>query len=105
MHNSPSGCPLWGLVREPDEAQDVLQDALATLWRRWDRLQKHPAASLVVNGAWGQDSAARWSRLISWAGEQGYIAVGPPTEVWSGDETHPDTRVTEMGIPVVAGRQ
>jgi effector-binding domain-containing protein len=59
-----------------------------------------PVASVVVNGPWGQRSAARWSRLLTWVGEQGYIAIGPPTEVWSGDETHPDLQATEMRIAV-----
>lgn len=64
-----------------------------------------PVASLVVNGPWGQDSAARWSRLLSWLGEHGHVAVGPPTEVWWGDATHPDAQVTEMRISVAPARR
>jgi effector-binding domain-containing protein len=59
-----------------------------------------PVASVVVNGPWGQNSAARWSRLLSWVVEHGYVVVGPPIEVWSGDETHPDAQVTQMRIAV-----
>jgi effector-binding domain-containing protein len=64
-----------------------------------------PAASVVVTGPWGQDSAARWSRFLAWLVEHGYVPVGPPTEVWSGDETRPASQVTEMRISVArAGR-
>ena len=64
-----------------------------------------PVASVVVNGPWGQHSAARWSRLLVWLREHGYFPSGPPTEVWSGDETHPDAQVTEMRIAVAPARR
>ncbi len=62
-------------------------------------------ASVVVTGPWGRNSAARWSRLLAWLGEQGCVVVGPPTEVWSGDETHPDAQSTEMRIAVAPARR
>lgn len=62
-------------------------------------------ASVEVTGPWGQDSAARWSWLLAWLGEHGYVIVGPPTEVWSGDETRPDAQVTDMRIAVAAARR
>ena len=64
-----------------------------------------PVASAVVNGPWGRHSAARWSRLLAWLGEHGYIAVGPPTEVWSGDATMPDAQTTEMRIMISPARR
>jgi len=39
---------IWGIVRDPDEAQDALQEALAVIWRRWDRLQTHPNPEALV---------------------------------------------------------
>lgn len=39
---------VWAIVKDPDEAQDALQEALATLWRRWDRLQRHPNPEALV---------------------------------------------------------
>jgi effector-binding domain-containing protein len=57
-------------------------------------------ASLVVNGPWGHDAAARWSRLLGWVVEHGFIPAGPPTEAWSGDEARPDAQVTEMRIAI-----
>jgi effector-binding domain-containing protein len=57
-------------------------------------------ASLVVNGPWGRDSAARWSRLLGWVVEHGFIPVGPPIEAWSGDAARPDAQVTEMRIAI-----
>ncbi|MDO8835789.1 MAG: GyrI-like domain-containing protein [Vicinamibacterales bacterium] len=62
-------------------------------------------ASLVVEGPWGQQSAERWSRLLAWLGDNGYVAVGPPTEAWSGDASDPRRQVTEMRIAVVSGRR
>jgi effector-binding domain-containing protein len=64
-----------------------------------------PTASLVVPGPWGQDSAARWSRLLGWLGEHGYLGVGPPTEAWFGDASEPRAQVTEMRIAVVPARR
>ena len=64
-----------------------------------------PVASLVINGPWGQHSAERWSRLLAWLGERGYVGVGLPTEVWTGDATNPRAQVTEMRIPVAPARR
>jgi len=64
-----------------------------------------PVASVVVQEAWGQDSAARWSSLLAWLGEHGYAAVGPPTEAWWGDETNPNAQFTEMRIAVAPARR
>jgi effector-binding domain-containing protein len=64
-----------------------------------------PTASLVVPGPWGQHSAARWSRLLGWLGEHGYLGVGPPTEAWVGDANEPRAQVTEMRIAVVPARR
>ncbi len=62
-------------------------------------------ASVAVSGPWGKDPTARWSQLLAWLGRHGYVAVGPPIEVWSGDETHPEAQVTEMRIAVARARQ
>ncbi len=70
---------IWGLVRDPDEAQDALQDALATLWRRWDRLQRHPnpealVMRICVNAAY--DMLRRKHRRLRWFGtEDGALDV------------------------------
>jgi effector-binding domain-containing protein len=62
-------------------------------------------ASLVVKGPWGQQSAERWSRLLAWLGNNGYVAVGPATEAWSGDASDPRGQVTEMRVAVVSARR
>jgi hypothetical protein len=59
-----------------------------------------PVSSVVVQGPWGQDSTDRWTRLFTWIIEQGYTPVGPPIEIWSGDEHRPEAQVTEMQIAV-----
>ena len=60
---------IWGVVRDPDEAQDALQDALATIWRRWDRLQAHPnpealVLRICINAAY--DALRRKRRRLRW---------------------------------------
>jgi RNA polymerase sigma-70 factor (ECF subfamily) len=39
---------IWGIVRDPADAQDALQEALTVVWRRWDRLQTHPNPEALV---------------------------------------------------------
>jgi RNA polymerase sigma factor (sigma-70 family) len=39
---------IWGIVRDPDDAQDALQEALAAIWRRWDRLERHPNPEALI---------------------------------------------------------
>jgi RNA polymerase sigma-70 factor, ECF subfamily len=60
---------VWGIVREPDEAQDALQEALATIWRRWDRLARHPnpealVLRICVHAAY--DALRRRRRRLRW---------------------------------------
>jgi RNA polymerase sigma-70 factor, ECF subfamily len=60
---------IWGIVRDRAEAQDALQEALATIWRRWDRLQVHPNPEalilrIAVNAAY--DSLRRSHRRARW---------------------------------------
>lgn len=33
---------IWRIVRDPDEAADTLQEALATTWKKLDRVRAHP---------------------------------------------------------------
>jgi RNA polymerase sigma factor (sigma-70 family) len=60
---------VWSIVRDPDEAQDALQEALAGIWRRWDRLQRHPnpealVLRICVNAAY--DALRRKRRRLRW---------------------------------------
>jgi len=71
---------IWGIVRDPDEAQDALQEALAVIWRRWDRLQKHPNSEALVmriciNAAY--DALRRRRRRLRWFGTQGLPVDAP----------------------------
>jgi hypothetical protein len=59
-----------------------------------------PVASVVVDGAWGANSSARWSAFFKSFIEQGYIPAGPPMEIWSGDDAKVQTQSTEMRIAV-----
>ena len=58
-----------GIVREPDDARDALQDALAAIWRRWERLQSHPnpealVLRMAINAAY--DVLRRRHRHLRW---------------------------------------
>ena len=60
---------MWGIVRDPAEAQDALQDALTVIWRRWDRLQTHPnpealVIRICINAAY--DALRRKHRRLRW---------------------------------------
>jgi DNA-directed RNA polymerase specialized sigma24 family protein len=71
---------IWGIVRDPDEAQDALQDALAVIWRRWDRLQTHPnpealVLRMCINAAY--DALRRKHRRLRWLATQD-TPVNPP---------------------------
>jgi outer membrane lipoprotein-sorting protein len=61
-------------------------------------------ASVVVDGAWGADSSARWSAFFKSVIEQGYIPAGPPMEIWSGEDAKVQTQSTEMRIPVTKAK-
>ena len=39
---------IWRIVRNPQDAEDVMQDALLTIWKRWDRVSKHPSPDALV---------------------------------------------------------
>jgi RNA polymerase sigma-70 factor, ECF subfamily len=65
---------IWGIVRDPDEAQDALQEALTTIWRRWDRLQNHPNPEalilrIAIHAAY--DALRRRRRRLRWFGTEG----------------------------------
>ena len=60
---------IWGVVRDPDEAQDALQDALAAIWRRWDLLESHPnpealVLRICINAS--HDALRRKHRRLRW---------------------------------------
>ena len=57
-------------------------------------------ASVVVKGPWAKDSGPRWAAFLKSVVEQGYVPAGPPMEIWSGNDAHPDAQSTEMRIPV-----
>lgn len=39
---------IWRIVRDPDRAEDALQDALAAIWQRLDRIRRHANPTALV---------------------------------------------------------
>ena len=56
---------VWRIIRNSDDVDDAFQDALARIWKRWDRIQRHsnPRALILricINAAY--DSLRRKAR-------------------------------------------
>jgi RNA polymerase sigma factor (sigma-70 family) len=39
---------IWRIVRNQQDAEDAMQNALMTLWKRWDRVCRHPNPQAMV---------------------------------------------------------
>jgi RNA polymerase sigma factor (sigma-70 family) len=39
---------IWRIVRDPQDAEDAMQEALLTIWMRWHRVCKHPRPEALV---------------------------------------------------------
>jgi RNA polymerase sigma factor (sigma-70 family) len=86
---------IWGIVRDPADAEDALQEALASIWRRWDRLQAHPnpealVVRICINAA--HDTLRRRHRRLRWFGADAASVEAPdpapsPLQAVAGAET------------------
>jgi hypothetical protein len=107
---SPSGPPLMKYVADAEWCAGYPVPLGTPIEKpfRQDNIPSSLVASVVVKGAWGQDfntgwghdPGSRWASFIMWIGRQGYMPVGPPTEIWSGAETQPSGQSTEMRIAI-----
>lgn len=41
-------CTVWRIVQERADAEDAFQDALLSIWRRWDQVRRHPNPHALV---------------------------------------------------------
>jgi RNA polymerase sigma factor (sigma-70 family) len=39
---------IWRITRDAHDAEDAMQNALVTLWKRWHRVQRHPSPQALV---------------------------------------------------------
>ncbi len=39
---------IWRIVRNPQDAEDAMQDALVIVLKRWDRIRRHPSPESLV---------------------------------------------------------
>ena len=39
---------VWRVSRDPNDAEDAFQEALLTVWKRWDRIQTHPNPHALI---------------------------------------------------------
>ena len=71
---------VWRITRDPADAEDAFQDALLTLWKRWDRIQAHPnphalVLHICINAA--HDVLRRRAREGKWI-DEGVLRGEPP---------------------------
>jgi RNA polymerase sigma-70 factor, ECF subfamily len=39
---------IWRVLRHPQDAEDALQTAVATIWKDWGRIERHPNAHALI---------------------------------------------------------
>ncbi len=39
---------IWRIVRDPDDADDAMQNALETIWKRFERVRSHPNPRALI---------------------------------------------------------
>lgn len=39
---------VWGITQDPEDAEEAFQEALATIWRKWDRIGRHPNPTALI---------------------------------------------------------
>ncbi len=39
---------IWRIVQDANDAEDAMQEALATVWRRFDRIRRHPNPQALI---------------------------------------------------------
>jgi RNA polymerase sigma-70 factor (ECF subfamily) len=39
---------VWRIVRDPGETEDAFQEALLTVWKKWDRIRAHPNPQALI---------------------------------------------------------
>lgn len=39
---------IWRIVRNTEEAEDAMQEALTIIWRRWERICRHPNPEALI---------------------------------------------------------
>ena len=62
---------VWRIIRDPHDAEDAFQDALLTIWKRWDRIRSHPnphalVFEICIHAAY--DALRRNARRRRWQG-------------------------------------
>jgi len=87
---------IWRIVRNSADADDAMQDALLTIWRRWARVVKHPnpealVLKICIDAAYDLTRRKIRDRRIidsgTVAGERSDVSPSPPAET-IGAEQH-----------------
>jgi RNA polymerase sigma-70 factor, ECF subfamily len=85
---------IWRIVRDAHDAEDAMQNALATIWKRWPRVVRHDAPQALVLKICVQaayDAARRRHRerrRIEPSTSEPVDPARPPREELVGRETH-----------------
>jgi RNA polymerase sigma factor (sigma-70 family) len=96
---------VWRILRDADDADDTLQSALATLWRKWDRLRRHanPEALVLrfcIDAAYDQlRTRFRRQRLDRSKADADVLAVTDPSRQIEQEETEREIMQVIAGLP------
>jgi RNA polymerase sigma factor (sigma-70 family) len=96
---------VWRILRDADDADDALQSALATLWRKWDKLRRHanPEAlvqRVCINAAYDQlrKRSRRKRREQAGAGAEADSTAEPSRQIEQ-QETEREIMTAIAGLP------
>jgi RNA polymerase sigma-70 factor (ECF subfamily) len=96
---------VWRILRDADDADDALQSALATLWRKWDGLRRHanPEALVLrvcIDAAYDQlrQRARRRRREQAGAGAEADGTAEPSRQIEQ-QETEREIMMAIAGLP------
>lgn len=96
---------VWRILRDADAADDALQSALATIWRKWDTLRRHPNPEALVlrvsiDAAYDQlRQRSRRQRLNQSQANVDGGAAGTPAPQIEQDETEREILEAIAGLP------
>ena len=92
---------IWRIVRNPDEAEDTMQEVLALIWKKLDRISRHPNPQALVLRICAN---AAVDALRKQRRERGYVDSQILDRLPASDSDGWEQRETETKIREAVGR-